>query len=342
MSSAPAFSVAAVEYESALPDLRSVRETVFVQEQNVPLDLEWDELDPLCRHVLARDNEGRPIGTGRLVPPLLSVQAWTARESADAAPAEARQDPRRTRLVDPGHDSPSSSSARIGRMAVLADWRGRGVGNALLLALIDEARRLGWREVSLHAQVSAIGFYVRHGFLPYDAPFVEAGIGHQAMRRLIDKPNPVETRAAALAASLGVIAGARRSLQIYSRELDPGLLDTPEAVAALRQFATQGGETRVLLQDPGTPQRVLSPLIGLAQRLPSAFAFRAVEEPGDLAYASAFVVNDRGGWYFRTLGHRFDGETHLHGEPRARQLRAAFEPMWERARPCTEYRSLGI
>ena len=301
MSNVPGFHVEAVEYEAALPDLRSVRETVFVQEQNVPLDMEWDELDPLCRHVLARDAGGRAIGTGRLTP-----------------------------------------EHKIGRMAVLADWRGRGVGDALLHALIEEARNLGWREVSLHAQASAIGFYVRHGFLPYGAPFVEAGIDHQAMRRLIGKPNPVETRAAAMAASLGVIRGARRSMQICSRELDPGLLDTPEALTALRRFAAEGGETRVLLQDPGTPQRALSPLIGLAQRLPSAFVFRAVEEPGDLAYPSAFVVNDRGGWYFRTLGHRFEGETALDGEPRARQLRAAFDPMWERARPCSEFRALGI
>ena len=352
MSHDAGFKVEPVDYELALPDLRSVRETVFVLEQHVPLELEWDDLDPLCRHVLARDAQGRAIGTGRLVPPLAAIQGWIARESVaddamgdDSARAdsmEAGPDMHRTRPIADGQDRPSATTARIGRMAVLAEWRGRGVGDGLLLALIDEARRLGWREVSLNAQVSAIGFYIRHGFLPYDAPFVEAGIDHQAMRRLIDKPNPVETRSAALAATLGVIAGARRNLQIYSRDLDPGLLDTPEVLAAMRQFATQGGETRILLQDPGTPQRALSPLIGLAQRLPSAFAFRAVEEPGDLAYASAFVVNDRGGWYFRTLGHRFDGETHLHGEPRARQLRAGFDPMWERARPCTEFRALGI
>ena len=301
MSATQTFRVEAVDYESALPDLRRVRETVFVQEQNVPLALEWDELDPLCRHVLARDAQGQPIGTGRLTP-----------------------------------------QHTIGRMAVLADWRGRGVGDALLLALIDEARRLGWREVSLHAQVSAIGFYARHGFLPYEARFVEAGIDHQSMRRLLDKPNPVDTRDAALTALLGVIAGARRGLLIYSRELDPGLLDSPEALAALRRFATQDGEVRLLLQDPGTPQRALAPLIALAQRLPSAFAFRAVEEPGDRAYPSAFMVNDRGGWYFRTLGHRFDGETELDGEARARQLRATFEPIWERARVCTEFRALGF
>ncbi len=352
MSTTPTFRVEAVDYESALPELRSVRETVFVQEQNVPIDMEWDELDPLCRHVLARDADGRAIGTGRLIPPMFAVPGWAAGESgADARDVavvdrsrSAATSPglRRTSRVEDGQDSPFSTTARIGRMAVLADWRGRGVGDALLLALIDEARRLGWREVSLHAQVSAIGFYARRGFLPHDARFVEAGIDHQSMRRLIGKPNPVETRSAALAASLGVIAGARRSLQIYSRELDPGLLDTPEALAALRRFASDGGETRILLQDPGTPQRALSPLIGLAQRLPSAFAFRAVEEPGDLDYPSAFVVNDRGGWYYRTLGHRFDGETELDGEPRARQLRATFDPMWERARPCSEFRALGI
>ncbi len=301
MTATPPFSVEPVDYDSALPDLRRVREAVFVQEQSVPAELEWDELDPQCRHVLARDGEGQPIGTGRLTP-----------------------------------------DHRIGRMAVLADWRGRGVGDALLLALIDEARRLGWREVSLHAQVAAIGFYTRHGFLPVEARFVEAGIDHQSMHRLLDKPNPVETHDAAQAALLGVIGRARRHLLLYSRELDPGLLDTPEALAALRRFATRDGTVRVLLQDPATPQRALAPLIGLAQRLPSAFAFRAVEEPGDRAYASAFIVNDRGGWYFRTLGHRFDGETALDGEARARQLRAAFEPMWERARACTEFRALGI
>jgi len=342
MTATPPFRVEVVEYESALPDLRHVRETVFVHEQNVPLELEWDDLDPLCRHVLARDAEGRAIGTGRLVPPLLEVQGLTARQSAGADSAEASADMHRTRPVDKGQDSPLSTTARIGRMAVLAHWRGRGVGDALLLALVDQARRLGWREVSLHAQVSALGFYARHGFLPYGARFVEAGIDHQSMRRVLDKPNPVETRDAAVTALLSVIAGARRSLLVYSRELDPGLLDTPEALAALRRFATHGGEARLLLQDPATPQRALSPLIGLAQRLPSAFAFRAVEEPGDRAYPSAFVVNDRGGWYFRTLGHRFDGETELDGEARARQLRSAFEPMWERARACTEFRALGI
>lgn len=296
----PRFHVEPIDYQAGLEDLRSVRETVFVHEQRVPLDLEWDAADPHCQHVIARDRHGQPIGTGRLTP-----------------------------------------DGRIGRMAVLADWRGRGVGEALLLALLDRARQGRQRELILHAQLSAFGFYVRHGFLPVGERFVEAGIDHQAMRIVLDATNPVETRDAALAAVTGVVERARRGLCIYSRELDPGLLDAPEALAALRRLATRGGEIRVLLQDPAAPQRALSPVIGLAQRLPSAFALRAIEEPGDRAYPSAYVTSDEG-WYFRPLGHRLDGETRLDDRARARQLHSTFEPVWQRARPCTEFRALGI
>lgn len=301
MNDAHDFTVEAVAYAAGLTDLRLVREPVFVQEQGVPLALEWDELDPLCHHVIARDRDGHAIGTGRLTP-----------------------------------------NHSIGRMAVLRDWRGRGVGDALLRALLAQARELGWRQLTLHAQSTAIDFYARHGFLPFDPRFEEAGIDHQSMRLLLDAVNPVETREAAIAALLGVIAGARRQLFVYSRELDPGLLDAPEVLAALHRLATSGGEAHVLLQDPTEPQRAVAPLIGLAQRLSSAFAFRAIEEPTDRSYPSAYVVNDGGGYYFRPLGHRFDGETRLDAAGRARQLRATFDPVWQRARGCTEYRALGI
>lgn len=302
MDSTHGFRVDAVDYHTSLPDLRRVREAVFVHEQGVPLAMEWDEHDPQCRHVLARAASGEPIGTGRLTP-------------------------QRT----------------IGRMAVMGAWRGRGVGDAMLQALIGQARALGWKEVTLHAQATAIGFYARAGFLPFGDPFEEAGIAHQSMRLLIDAPNPVDDRQAATAATLGVIGQARRQLVVYSRALDPGLLDAPDVVAALRRLATSGQcEIRLLLQDPASPQHALAPLIQLGQRMPSAIAFRAVDEPVDRTYASAFIANDSGGFFFRPLAHRFEGETRLDSPGRARQLRGIFNPFWERARPCTEYRALGI
>ena len=71
---------------------------------------------------------------------------------------------------------------RIGRMAVLAAWRGRGVGAAMLEALVAEARRRGFRETYLHAQAHAKAFYARHGFVVEGEEYLEAGIPHIGMR----------------------------------------------------------------------------------------------------------------------------------------------------------------
>lgn len=73
--------------------------------------------------------------------------------------------------------------AHIGRMAVLKEFRGAGAGAAILLALIEEARRRGDAEVALSAQTHALGFYRRHGFSAEGEVYEEAGIPHQAMRK---------------------------------------------------------------------------------------------------------------------------------------------------------------
>lgn len=292
------------DYAASLPDLRAVREPVFVQEQRVPLALEWDELDPLCVHAIARDAGGAPIGTARLTP-----------------------------------------QHSIGRMAVLAPWRSAGVGGALLQALLRQARLRGCHEVTLHAQAGAIDFYLRHGFSAYGERFEEAGIEHQSMRLALDQPQAVPDRAAAVAVATDLVAAARRRIWIHSRELDPGLFDQPPVLAALRGLATGGhaGTTvEVLLHDAAAVQRAHAPLLALAQRLPTIFAFREVVDPVDRAYAPAFLVNDAGGYYYRSLGHRFEGEAERDAPGRARQLIAAFGPVWERSRPCTELRALGL
>ncbi len=135
------YTVRPADWKTDRDKLRAVRHRVFVVEQRVPNALEWDGVDPLCRHALAEDDAGTPIGTGRLLPD--------------------------------GH---------IGRMAVLAEWRGRGVGSAILEHLMQAARSNGHREVTLNAQVHAIDFYRRFGFVPVGDEFEEAGIPHREMR----------------------------------------------------------------------------------------------------------------------------------------------------------------
>ena len=72
---------------------------------------------------------------------------------------------------------------RIGRMAVVKEWRRRGIGADLLEALVAEAQRRGHAEVKLSAQLQAAEFYRSHGFVAEGKVYEEAGILHQAMRR---------------------------------------------------------------------------------------------------------------------------------------------------------------
>ena len=78
------------------------------------------------------------------------------------------------RLLPDGH---------IGRMAVLRDWRGRGIGGILLKELVKVAGQRGDPEVMLSAQVHAVPFYLAHGFVPEGGEYLEAGIKHRAMKR---------------------------------------------------------------------------------------------------------------------------------------------------------------
>lgn len=80
------------------------------------------------------------------------------------------------RLLPDGH---------IGRMAVRKPHRGRGVGAMLLARLVDEARRRGHLQVELAAQVHAQAFYAGQGFIAEGPVFVDAGIDHVNMRRVL-------------------------------------------------------------------------------------------------------------------------------------------------------------
>ena len=143
MNPSPKFCVRPADWHIDGEVLRALREEVFIREQSVPAEMEWDEFDGQSRHVVAMA-DGVPIGTGRLLPD--------------------------------GH---------IGRMAVLREWRGQGVGSAMLTTLMRDCAQARHARVVLNAQIQAMPFYLRHGFQAEGEEFLDAGIAHRRMWRNI-------------------------------------------------------------------------------------------------------------------------------------------------------------
>ena len=123
--------------------MKAIRTMVFIKEQNVPAELEWDGLDNDCTHFIARSNS-QVIATARLKP-----------------------------------------DGQIGRMAVLQQYRGMGIGSKLLGKILNYAIKSGIERVYLHAQVQVIGFYQQFGFITEGEEFMDAGIPHRAMYKKI-------------------------------------------------------------------------------------------------------------------------------------------------------------
>jgi predicted GNAT family N-acyltransferase len=146
-----------------------LRHDVFVGEQGVPSDLEEDGLDADADHAVVLDDGGRAIATARLL-------------DSDHPDGSAACDPDRDRGRD--RDPRSAEPAgTIGRVAVRAEARRRGLGRAVTAALERRAADRGLPAVELHAQVAVEGFYAADGYLPISDRFVEAGIEHVSMRK---------------------------------------------------------------------------------------------------------------------------------------------------------------
>ncbi len=121
-------------------DLLAIRSRVFIEEQNVPAEIEIDDLDSECWHVKALNQNAELVGVARMLPDFY-----------------------------------------IGRMCVLRDYRGQGIGGMMLSLFIDFARQNQVEALMLNAQITAIPFYENHGFTVDSPVFVEAGIEHRHM-----------------------------------------------------------------------------------------------------------------------------------------------------------------
>lgn len=144
---APVLHTQTGSWQALGADAHAVREAVFVQEQGIAREDEWDAADAGAVHVVAYNGLDQPVATGRLL-----------------------------------HEA-DGRVAHIGRMAVLRNLRGAGHGAVVMAALEQAARGRGVRELQLNAQQSAAAFYQRLGYQAEGAPFDEVGIPHLSMRK---------------------------------------------------------------------------------------------------------------------------------------------------------------
>jgi predicted GNAT family N-acyltransferase len=140
-----AFRVIISDFQQQYEALRAVRNSVFIVEQQIPAALEYDDADLRCLHAVAWDGQ-KPVGTARLD------------------------------VLEDG---------RIGRVAVLKDYRRRGVGSLLMQELEQIARSRGLVRLWFHSQISAVPFYESLGYSTYGEEYLEAGIPHLSMEKRI-------------------------------------------------------------------------------------------------------------------------------------------------------------
>lgn len=312
-------TIRVADWEGDQAGLRAVRTRVFVEEQSVSEEEEWDGLDAECRHVVAEAKAEGIVGTGRLHP-----------------------------------------SGKVGRMAVLPHWRGRGVGAMLLLRLIEEARAQSLESLYLHAQVPVLGFYARYGFVAEGEEFDEAGIPHRLMRlslRPEAAASPEPDMPTTAAGTRRVISGkeefaqavaevaamAQRSLAIFTPDLEHGVYDTRPFLDAIKRLVLSRSHARirVLISDPGRIQHSVNRFLYVGRRLSTFIEFRHLPETFQ-GRGDAFMIADRSALVYRARAERWQGIADT-CEPRmARRYLAEFDEMWQRSENAAEIRELGI
>ncbi|MGW2249756.1 GNAT family N-acetyltransferase [Kitasatospora sp. NPDC001660] len=154
---AAAVGIRVAESVADLDLARAVRREVFVVEQNVPEELEYDAYDATSVHLLAVGADGTALGTGRL------IHGDAALELTGGVPGR----------------------ALLGRLAVVKAARGTGLGVSLVRAIEAAGVERGAVELELHAQVQALGFYERLGYAAEGPVYDDAGIPHRTMTRVL-------------------------------------------------------------------------------------------------------------------------------------------------------------
>lgn len=296
--------------------LSALRRTVFIDEQNVSLELEFDGLDDKADtlHFIAYSDEQCD----------LSEQRDSNKPHYEAIA--------NGRLLADG---------QIGRICIRKDSRRRGYGKRLLMTILKHALQLPSRApLWLHAQVSALDLYLQCGFTPHGERFMEAGIEHQAMhfdyashsnlKAVFDDTVIRLTERKYFSHHIHqMIFSGRRSLQILTHDLSEkvfhhGICDAVSRLARANRHV----QIQVLVQDTSTLNGTQHPLVTLAQRLPSSISIKQLLQAPQKA-DTAFVIVDAQQMVFFNNEKESEGFATYCARPESKNALVEFAYLWQ-------------
>jgi len=321
-----------VSWDSHAEQLTGIRQAVFVEEQKIPAEVEFDAEDSVATHLLAIDSAGTALGCAR--------------------------------LLDHG---------LIGRVAVVQEARGRGLGKALMEATIEQAQAKRLTRIFLHAQEDAQRFYKKLDFVLTGEQFMEAGIKHVSMERALPipfdttglkksvivrtqskaQPANAESRTSRLREFANdesakeqledVLRGARRSLSIYSPTLDHALFDREITVELISNFARSapGTQVNILISDSSLIVARGHLLIELGRRLEQKMVFRKL--PDTLkADAQSWLVADNTALWVQSEPNDYQGWSDTFNPVQAERFAKRYTHLWDRSVVDPELRTLQL
>lgn len=262
----------------------------------------------------------------------------------------------------------------IGRVAVVAQSRGQGLGKSLMEAVIASAQDQGMSQVELHAQADASGFYQKLGFTHTGAKFMEAGIPHVTMQRILPIPfdttglkkssivrndaitsatRPLEQRSsrllefaadsAAVEQLHSIVGSARRTLRIYSPTLDHMLFDTETMVELVSSFARSapGARVEILISDSSLIVARGHLLLELCRRLDGKMVIRRIPEHIK-ADAQTWLVVDNCALWVQSEPNDYRGWSDTYNLVQAERFSKRYVQLWDRSTTDPELRLLRI
>ena len=308
-------------WQSSESSIAGIRTRVFVEEQNVPVELEMDGLDPDAVHWLAFAEGNKAVGTARM-------------------------------LTD-GH---------VGRVAVLKEFRGKSIGNALMRKIHTYALREGLPRLYLHAQVSALPFYESLGYQQYGERFMDAGIPHVAMelnleqyrhpvtQHLPPEPSedekirqPLDGQDPFAECAVRLTRDTQQKIRIFSRQLKPAYLADQQLVDEIQALCMRHpyAQVRILLRSSEVVRGGSHPLLRLKDRLASFIQVRKLKSDMRCDHTD-FLLGDEKRILYQQEENRPVGYCHAYAPLEGRELAVEFDQLWEYAEVDPQLRQLFI